>query len=72
MSTPGGRSGPGRCTAFATGIVDITVGRSARLLDVVAGRTGSGYATWLLGREQAWRDTVTGAALDPFRGTPPP
>lgn len=58
------RRGPG----FATGIVDITPGRPARLLDVVPGRTGRVYADWLTERTPAWRDQVTVAALDPFRG----
>jgi len=67
-----GRSQNGvRRTAFGTGIVDLTPvadGRPARLLDVVPGRTGTVYAAWIAEREQAWRDRIELAALDPFRG----
>jgi transposase len=57
-----------RRTRFATGIVDLTPGRPARLLDVVNARTGKAYADWIAEREQAWRDAIGFAALDPFRG----
>ena len=64
-----GRSPTGfRRTRFATGIVDLTPGRPARLLDVVDGRTGTVYAAWLAERDQQWRDRIKVAALDPFRG----
>jgi transposase len=53
-------------TVFATGIV--ALGGRARLLDVVEGRSGSALCDWISGREQAWRDGITVAALDPFRG----
>ena len=53
-------------TRFATGIVALN-GRP-RLLDVVDGRSGSALHTWVSGRDQAWRDGVRVAALDPFRG----
>ncbi len=53
---------------FVTGVVDLTPGRPARLLDVVPGRSGTVYAAWIADREQAWRDAITFAALDPFRG----
>ena len=59
---------PRRRTQYATGIVDLTRGRPARLLDVVPGRTGKVYADWIAEREQVWRDQITVAALDPFRG----
>jgi hypothetical protein len=52
-------------TRFATGIVALK-GR-ARPLDVVEGRSGPALCTWVSGRDQAWRDRVTVAALDPFR-----
>lgn len=59
-------------TQFATGIVDLTrdpqVSDSARLLDVVPGRSGGVLATWLGERDPAWREQITVAALDPFRG----
>lgn len=61
-------AGPGRPTRFATGIVDLTSGRSPQLLDVVPGRTGKVYADWLAEREAAWRQRVRIAVLDPFRG----
>ncbi len=62
------RAGRGRRTAFGTGIVDLTPGRPARLLDVLPGRTGTVYASWIGQREQVWRDRIELAALDPFRG----
>ena len=62
------RAGRCRRTAFGTGIVDLTPGRPARLLDVLPGRTGTVYASWIGQREQAWRDRIELAALDPFRG----
>jgi transposase len=55
-------------TTYVTGVVDITPGRPPRLLDVLPGRSGKIYAEWLAEREQAWRDQVSVAALDPFRG----
>ncbi len=57
-----------RRTRFATGIVDLSPGRGPRVLDVVPGRSGSVYAAWIAEREQAWRDQIAVAALDPFRG----
>jgi transposase len=55
-------------TSFATGIADLTPGRPARLLDVVQGRSGTVLGGWLERRDQAWRQAVTTASLDPFRG----
>jgi len=46
----------------------VKTGRPAWLLDVVPGRTGTGYAAWIAKRDQAWRDRIELAALDPFRG----
>ena len=54
-------------TSFITGVVDLT-GRAARLLDVVDGRSGKALCDWVSERSTAWRDAVTVAALDPFRG----
>jgi transposase len=53
-------------TVFATGIVALN-GR-ARLLDVVEGRSGKALCDWVSARDQAWRDRIGVAALDPFRG----
>jgi transposase len=53
-------------TTFATGIVALN-GRP-RLLDVVEGRSGTSLQDWVSGRDQAWRDRISVAALDPFRG----
>jgi transposase len=61
-------AGPGRRTGLATGIVDLSPGGRPRLLDVVPGRTGNAYAAWISEREQAWREQIALAALDPFRG----
>jgi transposase len=54
-------------TIFVTGVVDLS-GPTARLLDVVPGRSGKALCDWVSGRDQAWRDHVQVAALDPFRG----
>nr|WP_106297324.1 ISL3 family transposase [Knoellia remsis] len=40
----------------------------ARLLDLVVGRSGPAYATWLCDRGEAFRKRVQVATLDPFRG----
>ncbi|MDQ3989118.1 MAG: ISL3 family transposase [Actinomycetota bacterium] len=57
-----------RRTQYATGIVDLTPGRPARLLDVVPGRSGAALRAWLAARPADWRAAITTAALDPFRG----
>jgi transposase len=54
-------------TSYVTGVVDLT-GHVARLLDVVDGRSGKALGDWVSERSTAWRDAVTVAALDPFRG----
>lgn len=55
-----------------TGMVDLSRdehGRvRARLLDLVPGRSGKAYATWLQQRGDAFRRRVKVAALDPFAG----
>lgn len=48
-----------------TGVIDVTCGRLARLLDVVPSRV---YAAWIAAREQRWREQIAFATLDPFRG----
>lgn len=40
----------------------------ARLLDLVPGRSGTVYKTWLNARGKTFKDTVEVATLDPFRG----
>ena len=55
-------------TMYATGIADLTPGRPARLLDVVAGRSGVVLATWLHERDDDWKAQIATASLDPFRG----
>jgi transposase len=55
-------------TEFVTGIADLTPGRTARLLDVVAGRSGTVLGDWIGERDEAWRKQVSTASLDPFRG----
>jgi transposase len=59
-----------RGTRFVTGIVDLTRRRGgcARLLDVVADRSGAALSCWIAERDPNWRAGVTIAALDPFRG----
>jgi transposase len=62
----------GRGPKELTGMVDLTRdahGRTrARLLDLVPGRTGAAYSTWLTERGQAFRSGVAVATLDTFRG----
>lgn len=57
-----------RSTQYVTGIVDLSPGRPARLLDVVPGRSDRAYASWIGDREDSWRAGIGFAALDPFRG----
>ena len=52
-------------TQFVTGMVDVT---AARLLDVVPGRSGTVLSQWIAAQPAPWRQSVTVAALDPFRG----
>src|SRR3954453_9670818 len=40
----------------------------ARLLDAVAGRSGTAYKAWLDAQPDGFVDGVETAALDPFRG----
>ena len=62
----------GRGPKELTGMVDLTRdvhGRTrARLLDLVPGRSGAAYSTWLTERGQAFRSGVSVATLDPFHG----
>jgi hypothetical protein len=41
---------------YAAGVVGLTPGRPARLLDVTQGRSGGVYADWLAARPKQWRD----------------
>jgi len=54
-------------TVFVTGLVDVA---RSRLLDVVPGRSGSVLAQWIGAQPEPWRNQITVAALDPFRGYP--
>jgi len=62
----------GRGPKELTGMVDLTrdeQGRTrARLLDLVPGRSGAAYRDWLAARNQAFRDGIEVATLDPFHG----
>ncbi|MEJ1093033.1 ISL3 family transposase [Microbacterium istanbulense] len=55
-----------------TGMVDLTRDEHgntrARLLDLVPGRSGKAYASWLGERGESFRRNVQVAALDPFAG----
>jgi len=66
-----GRFGAGR---EVTCMVDLSRDANghvrARLLDLVLGRSGPAYATWLDARTEQFRVHVKHAALDPFRGYP--
>lgn len=66
------RRGPRRRQEWCTSIVDVSAGRSARLLDVVAGRSAAGPSAWLEARPQPWRDAIRHGVLDlsgPYRKT---
>ena len=66
----------GRGPKELTGIVDLTLHSDgtgelvvkARLLDLLPGRTGDTYKTWLKDRGEAFRARVEVASLDPFHG----
>lgn len=62
----------GRGPKELTGMVNLTrdgQGRTrARLLDLVPGRSGAAYRSWLTDRGEAFRDRVEVATLDPFHG----
>lgn len=62
----------GRGAKELTGMIDPTRdvhgGTRARLLDLVPGRSGEAYRSWLHDRGPAFRDRVEIATLDPFRG----
>ena len=54
-----------------TGIVDLTCGEehpTARLLDLVPGRSGTVYKNWLEERGEDFRSGIQIATLDPFQG----
>ena len=54
-----------------TGIVDLTRGKNhptARLLDLVPGRSGTVYKNWLAERGEDFRSGIQIATLDPFQG----
>ena len=53
-----------------TGMVDLTRKShpTARLLDLVPGRSGTVYKDWLTAREPVFRDGIQVATLDPFQG----
>ena len=57
---------------YVTVIIDLTAVRagtgSARLLDMVEGRSKQVFKTWLAGRPQAWRDRIEVVAMDGFTG----
>jgi transposase len=62
----------GRGPKELTGMVDLTRDQHgrvrARLLDLVPGRSGAAYKTWLRERGEAFRAGVQVATLDPFHG----
>jgi transposase len=62
----------GRGPKELTGMVDLTrddQGHTrARLLDLVPGRSGQAYKSWLTERGQVFRNGIEIATLDPFRG----
>ena len=62
----------GRGPKEFTGMVDLTRDKDghvrARLLDLVPGRSGEAYKTWLKDRGERFRKNITVATLDPFQG----
>ena len=60
---------------YVTVIIDLTPIRdgtgSARLLDMVGGRSKQAFKTWLNERPQAWRDQIEVVAMDGFTGFKP-
>jgi transposase len=54
-----------RHTTYATGMVDL---ERSQLLDVTLGRSGRVLGEWLDAQPALWRDQITVAAIDPFRG----
>ena len=55
-----------------TGIVDLTRGEdhpTARLLDLVPGRSGTAHENWLEERGEQFRSGIQIATLDPLPGT---
>jgi transposase len=66
------RRGHWRRQEFATSIVDVTPGRPAQLLDVVAGRSAAGPSGWIAAQSAAWRAAICWGVLDlsgPYRKT---
>ncbi len=55
-------------TQYATGIADLSAGRTARLLDVTKCRSGTVLGQWLGARDDSWRAEIQTASLALFRG----
>ncbi len=57
---------------FVTVIIDLTAVRdgtgTARLLDMVEGRSKQAFKTWLNARPEAWRNGIEVVAMDGFTG----
>ncbi|MEO5842463.1 MAG: ISL3 family transposase [Acidimicrobiales bacterium] len=66
------RRGPRHRHEWCTSIVDVSAGRCAQLLDVVAGRSAAGPSAWLEDRPRQWRDAIRYGVFDlsgPYRKT---
>ncbi len=64
------RRGRWRTRQWCTSIVDVSLSKSAQLLDVVAGRTAAGPSRWLEARPESWRAGIRFGVLDlsgPYR-----
>ena len=59
-------AGPKRRTEYITGMVDLHRGL---LIDVVEGRSGRVVTDWLEGQPASFRDGISVAAIDAFRGS---
>ena len=57
---------------YVTVIIDLTPVRegtgTARLLDMIEGRSKPAFKTWLASRDQTWRDGIEVVAMDGFTG----
>lgn len=66
------RRGRWRRQEWSSSIVDVSAGRPAQLLDIVAGRSAVGPSRWLEERDEGWRLGIRYGVLDlsgPYRKT---
>ncbi len=64
------REGPRHLKRWCTSIVDVSSGGTAKLIDVIDGRTAAKVSEWIDERPEPWRDTIRWGVLDmsgPYR-----